>query len=61
MDKNYIKIKSLHDKSNDFNFWLKKSYEERLKAIEFLRQQYIKYKYDFQPRLQRVIRIVKMK
>jgi hypothetical protein len=40
-------------------YWLSKTPEERLEALEFLRQQYIQIHYDTQPEFQRVYRIVK--
>ncbi len=52
-----LKISRLHDNTSDINYWLSKSYTERLEAIEFLRQQYIKYT-NVSERLQRVCRIV---
>ena len=44
----------LKDSSTDFLYWMSRSEVERLEAIETLRQQYINYKKDVQPRLQRV-------
>jgi hypothetical protein len=57
MDKS-LKIVHLKDRTSDFTFWASKSEIERLQAIEILRQQYINYKKDVQPRLQRVYRII---
>ncbi|MEO8772566.1 MAG: hypothetical protein ABI402_20890 [Ferruginibacter sp.] len=57
MDKT-LKIVHLKDKNSDFTFWITKSEIERLQAIEILRQQYINFKKDVQPRLQRVYRII---
>lgn len=56
-----LKITSLKDQKSDFEFWMSKPEIERLAAIETLRQQYINYKKDVQPRLQRVYRIVSQK
>lgn len=53
-----VKIVHLKDKQTDYNFWKTKDYSERLEAIEILRAQYIKFKKDVQPRLQRVCRII---
>ena len=53
-----VKIVGLKDKSNDFSYWQTKTPEERLAAIEFLRQQYIKYHFDVPPRFQRVCRVI---
>ena len=52
-----LKISTLHNRSTDFNYWITKSYAERLEAIEFLRQQYINYK-NVSERLQRVCRVI---
>lgn len=60
MDKS-LKIVHLKDQGNDFAFWTAKSEIERLQAIETLRLQYINYKKDVQPRLQRVYRIINKK
>jgi hypothetical protein len=54
-----IKILSLKDRQSDFNYWQTKNFKDRLEAIELLRLQFIKYKKDVQPRLQRVCRIIK--
>jgi hypothetical protein len=56
-----LKIVHLKDTGTDFSFWSTKSEIERLKAVEMLRQQYIDYKSDVQPRLQRVCRIINQK
>lgn len=53
-----LKITSIKDNSSDFAYWSTKSFNERLDAIEILRQQYFRFKKDVQPRLQRVCRIV---
>lgn len=57
MDK-VVKISSLKDKSSDFSYWITKTDQERLDAIELLREQYIKFKKDVQSRLQRVCSVV---
>jgi lipopolysaccharide/colanic/teichoic acid biosynthesis glycosyltransferase len=54
-----IHKKKLHSKDNDFQYWKSKSMEERLDAIEFLRQSYMKTETDVQQRLQRVYRIIR--
>ncbi len=53
-----LKIVSLKDKSTDFEYWSSKTPVERLDAIELLRSQYIKFKKDVQPGLQRVCTII---
>ena len=56
-----LKIVSLKDRQSDFEYWMTKSITERLAAIEFLREQYINFNKDVQPRLQRVCRIINQK
>jgi len=56
-----LKILHLKDKQTDFSFWMSKSDNDRLETIEILRQQYINFKKDVQPRLQRVYRITNQK
>ena len=53
-----VKKIDLKDHQTDFKFWLGKTELERLEAIEYLRSQYIKFKNDVQPRLQRVCTII---
>jgi hypothetical protein len=52
-----LKIVRLKDKQSDFAFWQTQTEIQRLAALELLRQQYINFKTDVQPRLQRVCRI----
>ncbi|NCR40367.1 MAG: hypothetical protein GPJ21_11150 [Microcystis aeruginosa W13-11] len=53
---NKVNIKK---QNNDFNYWQKQSYQNRLEALEQIRQQYHQYKYNAEPRLQRIYTIVK--
>ncbi|WP_147072830.1 hypothetical protein [Microcystis aeruginosa] len=53
---NKVNIKK---QNNDFNYWQKQSYQKRLEALEKIRQQYHQYKYNAEPRLQRIYTIVK--
>ncbi len=57
MDK-FLKIVHLKDRNSDYKYWSSQSEIARLHAIEILRQQYINFKKDVQPRLQRVYRII---
>lgn len=60
MEKVVRKI-SLHDKTNyDLQYWFSKTPEERLEAIEFLRQQFYSNA-ELSKGLQRVYRIIKLK
>lgn len=56
----YKKVR-LHEQETDFAFWQTQSYEARLETLEQIRQQYMAWKYDTQPRFQRVFSITKRK
>ncbi len=56
-----VKIINIHQKTNDFLFWASKSPQERIDALETLRQNYINLKYHVQPRFQRVYTIIERK
>ncbi len=56
-----LKITQLKDENIDFQYWKSKTEVVRLEALEFLRQQYINFHKDVQPRLQRVYRITNNK
>jgi len=53
-----LRIVSLHEQPSDYEYWISRPVSERIDAIEILRDQYIKFKKDVQPRLQRICRIV---
>jgi hypothetical protein len=54
----YRKV-GLKDQPGDFAYWQSKSYEERLAALEEIRQEYHGWENPAEPRLQRVYTIVK--
>ena len=54
-----LKITTIHENTSDYAYWSTKSFQERLEAIEILRQQYFSLNKDVQPRLQRFCSIVK--
>lgn len=56
-----IKKTSTREKNSDLEYWLTKTPQERLDALEFLRQQYIDFNKDVQSRLQRVCTITSQK
>lgn len=56
-----LKITSVKEKQSDYSYWMTKTPQERLEAIEFLRQQYIKFKDDIQPGLQRFCKVTNRK
>ncbi len=49
-----IKILDLNDKDNDLAYWLSKSPEKRIEAVEILRKQFN----GTAKRLQRIIRVI---
>jgi hypothetical protein len=59
MDKTVFKVTSIHDKS-DRDYWIKKSYLERMAALEELR----KVMFDYDPstaRFQRTFTVTELK
>lgn len=58
MDKNAIRKTTIQEQGTDYSFWMAKNHQERLEAIEFLRQQYIAMKKDVPTRFQRIYRII---
>jgi hypothetical protein len=49
----------IDEQETDFAYWQTQSYEARLAALEQIRSEYHRWKYDAEPRLQRVYQIVK--
>jgi len=49
----------IDDVKTDFAYWQTRSCQERLEALEQIRREYNIWKYNVEPRLQRVYRIVK--
>lgn len=59
MDKTAFSVTTLFEKSGDKEYWLSKTPQERLEALELMRQ--INYGYDpTTARLQRVLEIVEL-
>lgn len=56
-----VKISSLKDHHSDFAYWMTKTPEERLYALEFLRQQYITFNKNVQQGFQRVCTVINKK
>jgi hypothetical protein len=54
-----FRITPLKNQHSDYQYWVSRSIEERLNAIEILRQQYLEFNKNAQSRLQRVCRIIK--
>jgi len=49
----------LQEQPSDFAYWQSQPYEARLAALEEIRQEFHRWKYGAEPRLQRVYRIAK--
>ncbi|MGK7943011.1 MAG: hypothetical protein AB4058_00900 [Microcystaceae cyanobacterium] len=58
MKKHYQKV-SLKAPKTDLAYWRSQTFQARLSALEEIRQEYHQYKYNAEPRLQRVYTIVK--
>ena len=56
-----IKKTSTREKQLDLEYWLTKSPQQRLDALEFLRQQYISFNKNVQSRFQRVCTVTNRK
>jgi len=50
---------NIRDRKSDFAFWQSQPYLLRLAALEAIRQEYHRWRYGAEPRLQCVCRIVK--
>ena len=53
--------KRLGEPQSDLAYWLSQPPAARLAALEEIRQDFIRWKYDAQPRLQRVCAIVELR
>ena len=51
---------SLYSAKSDLAYWRTQSYQARLAALEQIRQEFHRWKYGAEPRLQRVCTIVKL-
>ena len=56
-----LKITSVNEKQSDYSYWITKSPQDRLSAIEFLRQQFVNQQNDSKSRLQRVCKVINRK
>jgi hypothetical protein len=56
VEKTFSKM-SLFEQASDFAYWQTQPYEARLAALERIRQEYHRWKYGAEPRLQRVYSI----
>jgi hypothetical protein len=60
MDKTVFSVSSLLDESDDKIYWLSKSHQERLQAMELMRQTIYGY-HPSTARLQRVLAVAELK
>ncbi|MBF8284864.1 MAG: hypothetical protein HW378_3779 [Anaerolineales bacterium] len=51
----------VHEQKSDFAYWQTQPYEVRLATLEQIRREYHQWKYGAEPRLQRVVTIVRLK
>jgi len=58
VQKTYRKI-NIAEQHSDVAYWQTQSYQVRLSTLEEIRQEYHRWKYGIEPRLQRVYTIVK--
>jgi len=58
MEKVITKTNIKHQ-TNDFQYWQQQTPQKRIETLEQIRQEYHQYKYNAQPRLQRVYTIIK--
>ncbi len=56
--KTYLKMK-LHEQKSDFAFWQTQSYATRLAALEEIRREHHGWTAETEPRLQRVVKIIR--
>jgi hypothetical protein len=47
------------EEPSEFAYWQTQPYQARLAALEEIRQEYHRWRYGFEPRLERVYQIVK--
>lgn len=61
VDKTKVAVYKKGEEPDDVLFWLTRSPEERLKALEQIRAEYNQWKYGTEQRFQRVYRVTKRK
>jgi hypothetical protein len=50
---------NIKQKASDFQYWQQQTPQKRIETLEQIRQEYHQYKYNAQPRLQRIYTIIK--
>jgi hypothetical protein len=58
IEKRYAKV-NIRSQKSDFAYWQTQPYQVRLAALEEIRREYHRWRYDAEPRLQRVHTIVR--
>lgn len=61
VDRTSIKKVKLNEEKTDYSYWITKSHEARLEALESIREEFNKWRYHDQQRFQRVYKIIKQK
>lgn len=56
-----VQVTRMNQPASDYAYWRSRPIQERIDALEALRQQYIEFRKDVYPGLQRVLRVVKQK
>lgn len=59
--KRVVKIINVRDQGSDFAYWQTQPVHARLAALEEIRREYHRWRYGTEPRLERVVTIVKRK
>jgi hypothetical protein len=59
VDRNIVRKVKRNEANSDFEYWQSQPFEKRLEALETIRQEYDRWKYDTEPGFHRVYRIVK--
>ena len=59
--KKVVTKSKLSDKKTDAAYWRKQSYSARLAALEEIRQEYHRWRYRGESRMQKVVKIIRLK
>jgi len=59
VDRTAIRKAKIDAPKNDFHFWQQQPFQDRLKTLESIREEYNRWKYGTQPGFQRVYTIIK--
>jgi hypothetical protein len=56
-----IRIKKLHEKKDDYKYWISVSIEDRFNELENIRKEYHGENYEIEQGFQRFLRVLKQK